>query len=108
MVGSMASAVPRSPWGKPALAARHVAPLLMLLKTPEPYIPAYTVLGVPGSTASAPTYPPSGRPVLAALQVAPPLVVLNTPARRIPTYSVLGVPGAITRELVGVVGPSGA
>src|SRR5438309_9886157 len=86
-----------------ANTARLVKPMLkvpqpsppVLLETPAPYVPAYSVAGVWGSMARADT-PEAGRPVLTALQLPPPLVLLNTPAL-VPAAIVAGVWGSMAR-----------
>ena len=67
----------------PVLAAAHVAPESVDLKTPPFHVPAKSVEGNFGLMTSAWTYG-FVRPMLAAAQVPPELVDLKTPPPSVP------------------------
>src|SRR5258708_12356309 len=76
---------------RPALTARQLQPPSALVKTPPPFVPAYTVVVVTGSIASARTVVLVS-PVLTALQLPPPSALLKTPPPLAPPHTPIAPP----------------
>src|SRR6516165_4336973 len=70
-------------------------PPSVLLKTPLPLDPAYTMLSSSGSTNSPYTVEPRPR---IGVQVAAPFVDRNAPSPVVPAYTTFGLNGLIARE----------